>query len=126
MRVRFLVKVSLPATLLCCATFLAACGPSGTPQASRATAQGCLDVSAVLSDGPDPGFDPVGYAQAQILPLTQVDTSDRALHAAIVALDGAYRRAFSTNDAPGAAQAVAKASIRLDAICPGAAPAWKS
>ena len=79
----------------------------------------------MLSDGPDPGYYPAGYAQAQILPLAHVHTSDRSLHAAIVALDAAYRRDFSTNDAAGAARAVIKASNRLNSICPGAAPTWK-
>ena len=40
----------------------------------------------MLSNGPDPDADPVGYAQAQILPLREIDTSDANLHQAIDAL----------------------------------------
>ena len=37
----------------------------------------------MLSDGPDPDSDPVGYAEAQILPLGQIHTSDAQLRTAI-------------------------------------------
>lgn len=76
----------------------------------------------MLSDGPDPGADPVGYAEAQILPLRQVHTSDGQLRAAINGLDAAYQQMFSTNGAAAARRAVTKASDRTNAICPGAAP----
>jgi hypothetical protein len=78
-------------------------------------------VSAVLSDGPDPGADPVGYAFAQILPLRQIQTSDSALHAAIDELATAYQEFYSSNGDKVAAKAVSKASDKVNAICPGAA-----
>jgi hypothetical protein len=78
-------------------------------------------VSAVLSDGPDPGADPVGYAFAQILPLRQIHTSDRTLHAAIDDLATAYQEFYSSNGDKAAAKAVSKASDKVNAICPGAA-----
>jgi hypothetical protein len=106
--------------LASCAVVLGACGSSGPSQASSALSRACQDVSAVLSDGPDPTADPVGYAEAQILPLRHVRTSDAALEAAIEDLDSAYQQYFSTNGASTAKRAVTKASTRLDAICPGA------
>ncbi len=41
---------------------------------ARRSKQTCKQVEAVLSDGPDPEADPVGYAQAQILPLREIHT----------------------------------------------------
>jgi hypothetical protein len=108
--------------LACCAGFLAGCGSSGGAQALPATTRACQEVSAVLSDGPDPGADPVGYAEAQILPLRQVHTSDSRLRTAIEGLDRAYQQMFSTDGAAAARRAVTKASDRINAICPGAAP----
>ena len=46
------------------------------------TQQDCITVSDVLSDGPDPDADPVGYAQAQVLPLEELSISEPALRAA--------------------------------------------
>ncbi len=76
----------------------------------------------MLSDGPGPTVDPVGYAEAQILPLERLHTGDRALKAAIERLDRAYEEVFSTDDASAAREAESKASRRMDQICPGAAP----
>ena len=59
------------------ATLLTACGSSGPAQSSAAVKSACQQVSAVLSDGPDPDADPVGYAEAQIQPLHQIHTSDQ-------------------------------------------------
>jgi hypothetical protein len=117
----------LTLAVLAAAALLAGCS-SGSPPAGRAAAapasaiaQTCSQVSAVLSDGPDPQADPVGYAEAQILPLEQVHTSDLQLRAAINGLAGAYREYFASNGASRAATAaVAVASERVDAICPGA------
>jgi hypothetical protein len=103
------------------AALLGACGSSGSGS-SAALTSGCQNVSAVLSDGPDPTADPVGYAEAQIRPLRQVRTPDKTLQLAIDALDAAYQQVFSTNGAPAATQAEAKASARINALCPGAAP----
>jgi hypothetical protein len=78
-------------------------------------------VAAVLSDGPDPGVDPLGYAEAQILPLRRLHPSDRSLRGAIDALASAYERFYDTDGAEAAQQAVTRAGNRLDVICPGAA-----
>jgi len=75
---------------------LAACSSGSSPSAA-VTTKTCQQVSAVLSDGPDPGEDPVGYAEAQILPLRQVHTSDAALRSAITRLADAYARFFASD-----------------------------
>jgi hypothetical protein len=76
----------------------------------------------VLSDGPDPDSDPVGYAEAQILPLGQIHTSDAQLRAAIGKLTSAYRAFFdSSGNSASAKLAVASASKRINSFCPGAA-----
>lgn len=97
-------------------------GPSAQPPSqSPAVRTTCQQVSAVLSDGPDPGADPVGYAFAQVLPLRQLHTSDDALRAAIDDLATAYQDFYSSNGGKGAAKAVSEASDKVNAICPGAA-----
>ena len=76
----------------------------------------------MLSDGPDPDADPVGYAEAQILPLGQIRTADAPLRAAIGRLARAYQEFFASNGTSGAAKlAVATASKQVNAFCPGAA-----
>jgi hypothetical protein len=101
------------------ATLLAACGSSGG-SAAAARPSACTRVIAVLSDGPDPGADPVGYAEAQILPLSQVHTDDGVLRGAIHRLDEAYRQEYSSNGSSASKAAVARAGDALNAICPGA------
>jgi hypothetical protein len=81
----------------------------------------CQAVSAVLSDGPDPDADPVGYAEAQILPLEQIHTSDPALQTAIDNLASAYQQVSSSNGASSANKAAARAGNKINAICPGVA-----
>jgi hypothetical protein len=115
--------------VLALAALLAACAspaPASRPVAATAPATEvhvtCSQVSAVLSDGPDPAADPVGYAQAQILPLGQIRAPDPQLRAAITELARAYRTFFASNGTSGAAKmAVATASKRVDSFCPGAA-----
>jgi hypothetical protein len=108
--------------LAICSALLCACGSSGPAKASSQELQGvCQDISAVLSDGPDPSADPVGYALAQVKPLRQIQTSDMALRAAIDDLASAYERVVTTKDSASAKQGVAAASDKIDAICPGAA-----
>ena len=72
------------------AVVLCSCG-SSVHSVAAATQDTCQRVSAVLSNGPDPDADPVGYAEAQVLPLRQTT------------------------------EAVAVASKKVDSICPGAA-----
>ena len=105
---------------------LSACGSSSPASSSSLSAkqQGCTAVSDVLSDGPDPDADPVGYAEAQVLPLEQLKLADATLSQAVHGLDAAYK-AFSTTDgAKGTAAAikVSTAQTALNAICPNAAP----
>lgn len=111
------------ATVATCAGLLGACG-SGSSSSAVATgkAASCQQVSAVLSDGPDPTADPVGYAEAQVLPLRDdVRTSDESLHTAVDNLASAYERFFAANGSTAASQAVDRAVKQVNTICPGAA-----
>lgn len=129
-RARFRGPTLLALTSLGLSGLLGACSSaapsSGSPAAgTTATAAvhaTCSQVSAVLSDGPDPDSDPVGYAEAQILPLGQIHTSDAQLGAAIGKLASAYRAFFDSNGNSSSAKlAVASASKRVNSLCPGAA-----
>jgi hypothetical protein len=93
------------------------------PCASTATLRSaCSQVSAVLSDGPDPDADPVGYAEAQILPLGQIRTTDTPLRAAIGRLASAFKAFFASNGSSATPkQAVTAASKQINAFCPSAA-----
>jgi hypothetical protein len=107
---------------------LGACSSSGsaataaTTGASTAAAQAaCQQVSAVLSDGPDPGADPVGYAEAQIQPLRQIHTSDATLGQAVSALATAYSGYYTTNGTSKTATATLTSAInQINKLCPGA------
>jgi hypothetical protein len=108
--------------LVCACSSAAHATASAHSTAAAATENTCQRVSAVLSDGPDPDADPVGYAEAQILPLRQISAPDQALRAAISQLAGAYQKLFATNGkSSNAKEAVAVASSKLNSICPGAA-----
>jgi hypothetical protein len=105
---------------------LSACGSSSPASSSSLSAkqQGCTAVSDVLSDGPDPDADPVGYAEAQVLPLEQLKLSDATLSQSVHRLTAAYKAFSATNGAKGTAAAikVSAAQTALNAICPNAAP----
>jgi hypothetical protein len=105
---------------------LSACGSSSPASSSSLSAkqQGCTAVSDVLSDGPDPDADPVGYAEAQVLPLEQLKLSDATLSQSVHRLTAAYKAFSMTNGAKGTAAAikVSAAETALNAICPNAAP----
>jgi hypothetical protein len=90
-------------------------------QPSAAVRAACTQVAAVLSDGPDPDADPVGHAEAQILPLRQIKTSDKALKTALGDLSSAYRSFYQANGKGSTKKAVTKAGALVNAICPGAA-----
>jgi hypothetical protein len=109
--------LSLVVPLLC------ACGSPAPARASApAGATTCQQVSAALSNGPDPDADPVGYAEAQILPLRQISAPGQGLRTAITQLADAYQEFFASNGKSGSAkEAVAVASKKLNSICPGAA-----
>jgi TolA-binding protein len=106
---------------------LSGCGSSAhttahtKAQTSAAVQNTCQQVSAALSDGPDPDADPVGYAEAQIQPLHQIRTQDKSLQSAVDSLSSAYQQFYSTNGASAAKQAVSQASHTVNTICPGAA-----
>lgn len=109
---------------------LAACGSTGSAGSSSATTSGattgaCREVAAILTDGPDPGADPVGYAEAQVIPLKGVHTSDSQLRRSITALSAAYERFYDSDGSATARQALNQAVRRIDATCPGAAQAIK-
>ena len=128
-----LTSLGLSALLGACSSSAASSGSAAAGSAAAGTAAAgtastaavhatCAQVSAVLSDGPDPDSDPVGYAEAQILPLGQIHTSDAQLRAAIGKLAGAYRTFFDSNGNSASAKlAVAAASKRINSFCPGAA-----
>jgi hypothetical protein len=107
---------------------LAGCGSASSPAPNTkllgtTQQQECTSVADVLSDGPDPGADPVGYAQAQVLPLRQLRLTDASLSRSVKALAGAYQ-AYATSAGSArksAAGQVTKAAAAVNAICPGAA-----
>jgi len=107
---------------------VAACGSASSQSSSTvslgaAVQQACTTVADVLSDGPDPGADPVGYAQAQVLPLRQLTISDASLRSAVLSLAAAYQKYSTSSGTTRAAAAlvVAKAENEVNKICPQAA-----
>jgi hypothetical protein len=116
-----LIAPGLAALLAACASPAAPSRPVAATTPVTEVHVTCSQVSAVLSDGPDPTADPVGYAEAQILPLGQIRTPDPQLRSAIGDLARAYRAFFDSNGTSGSAKlAVAAASKRIDSFCPGA------
>jgi hypothetical protein len=102
---------------------LASCSSATKSSALVSKQQGCTAVADVLSDGPDPDVDPVGYAQAQIRPLEELEISQPGLSQAVKNLAAAFSAYVS---GPGAQSAAATARVSaaqhaLNAICPGAA-----
>lgn len=94
---------------------------SSTAGAMTATQAACQQVSAALSDGPDPGTDPVGYAEAQVLPLQQIHTSAQGVGSAITTLASAYQSYYQA-DGKGSSvnSALTSAMNRINKLCPGA------
>jgi hypothetical protein len=116
---------TVTALVVCSAAIipLAACS-SGHPAASAGTSKTCAQVRAVLSDGPDPDQDRVGYAETQILPLRKVHAATPALRSAITELADAYDRFFASGGkSPAATRAVAAAAAHMNKLCPGAGAA---
>jgi hypothetical protein len=104
-------------------TVLTACGSGSPAQASATSPQTtCQKVSAALSDGPDPGVDPVGYALAQVLPLQSIKkSSDAALQKAIDTLDTDYQRYYqSKGHDSSVTRALNRAADKINDLCPGA------
>ena len=121
-RLAGLAALVLVALLVCACSSSASSAAKGTASNAAATANTCQQVSAVLSDGPDPDADPVGYAEAQVLPLRRINAPDQALHSVISQLANAYQQFFASNGkSSNAKEAVAVASKKLNSLCPGAA-----
>jgi hypothetical protein len=107
---------------------LAACGSTATPTPTTTALgsvrqQECTLVGGVLANGPDPDADPVGYADAQVLPLRQLQVDDAQLHRVVLQLAAAYQSysAASRQAGPAAAVQVSKSEAAVNAICPGVA-----
>ena len=98
---------------------------SSSPSASSsatAIAATCEQVSSVLSDGPDPDADPVGFAEAHILLLRQINTPDQSLRGALSQLAEANQSFVASNGkSVNAKEAVAVADKKINSVCPGAA-----
>jgi hypothetical protein len=124
--VAVLAALGLSACSSAASTVNSAGGPStSTNRTSANPQQGvsatCQQVSAVLSDGPDPDADPVGYAEAQVSPLRQISTQDTTLRDAIGKLADAYQVFYTNSGNKAAKEAVTVASSAINKICPGAA-----
>jgi hypothetical protein len=120
--------VPLALTALAVTLPLAACGSSRSPAATTTTAaaatkaqQTCGNVAAVLSDGPDSGTDPVGYAEAQIAPLRQIHPANPTLSNAITALANDYSSYYTANGKGSSVNSALNTAInKINALCPGA------
>jgi hypothetical protein len=122
--------LALPAlalTVLALTVLISACGSgahttaSGASKATTATQQTCQQLAAVLSDGPDPGADPVGYAEAQVLPLRQIHSPDQTLEGAISTLATAYNSFYAAEGTgSGVKSALTTAVNRINSLCPDA------
>lgn len=116
--------VSACAVAVVAALALAACGSSSHTENAVSKSppinRPCEQVASILSDGPDPGADPVGYAQAQVLQLRLLKISQPKLATAVSDLANAYQ-AFSQADGHGGQSAVKRTQKAVNAICPGAA-----
>jgi hypothetical protein len=93
---------------------------------SKAPATVCAKLFAVLSDGPDPGADPVGYALSQILPLGEIHSTAHSAQSTLstvhtlIAADKALVKSNGSDHA--AAATIKKADDRVNDACPGVAP----
>jgi hypothetical protein len=106
---------------LALAVLLAACGSSSKSTASSVLTrrQACKQVEAVLSDGPEPEADPIGYAQAQVLPLRKIHASETQLAGAIGELASAYRQFTASKGSTSAQARVNSATRAIKTLCPG-------
>jgi hypothetical protein len=119
--VRATVAGVIPAALL-----LAACGSSSSGAAAASSqpvpaADVCIQVADVLGNGPDPDFDPVGYAEAQFGPLAAVKAGKPGLQTALRRLSTAYQQEFTHGVSKQTRSAVKAGQRAVNSICPGAA-----
>ena len=95
---------------------------SPKPAAQEALVQSCNAVAAVLSDGPDPDADSVGYALAQIQPLESLTIHDTPLRQAVAQLAQAYQTFYDAKGAGGDVKNQVTAGVNaVNKICPGVA-----
>jgi hypothetical protein len=87
---------------------------------TTAISASCQGVAAVLANGPDPHVDPVGYAEAQVVPLRKVHAADSSLRHAIDQLSRAYERFYVEDGAAAARQGLVTAIRHMDHLCPEA------
>jgi hypothetical protein len=104
-------------SLFLAAVVLSSCGTSSPSKSSAAITSACTHVTNALADGPDPDSDPIGYAEAQIIPLGRIVVSDHTLQRAIAKLDDAYKKVFQTNAAAGTSNAAKEALRTVDRLC---------
>jgi hypothetical protein len=81
----------------------------------------CVQVADVLGNGPDPDFDPVGYAEAQYGPLGSVKAEKPELQTALKTLATAYQQEFTQGVTKQTKSAVKAGRHAVNSICPGAA-----
>jgi hypothetical protein len=116
-------RLAVLIALVVCPMLLVACASGGAQAQDKAPSTLCEKLEAVLSDGPDPGADPVGYAMSQILPLGRISTSEGSVARAVGELIAADRALVdSDGGARSATQAITKADDALNGTCPGVAP----
>jgi hypothetical protein len=122
------VRVTALAGVAFASLAIAICGGFSATAAAKTSRFGapidapCQRVAAVLSDGPDPDADPVGYAQAQVRQLRALKISNKKLKTAVDELATAYLLFYKSNgESKPAKTDVKKASKAVNAICPGAA-----
>jgi hypothetical protein len=121
-------SATLAGAALAMTVLVTACGSGGHVTTSghiaagtSAARQTCQQVDSVLSDGPDPGADALGYAEAQILPLEQIHAADPTLSTAISTLAGAYRSYYAAHGTGNTTKSALNTAIdRINALCPGA------
>jgi hypothetical protein len=113
------VVAAVPLTVAACGSGQ---GSSAAAQTKAPTAL-CQQLDAVLSDGPDPTADPVGYALSQILPLGKIHTSDRSGASTLKGLIAADKAFVASNGSDKAAKTtIARAYASFNRVCPGVAP----
>jgi hypothetical protein len=124
--VRFpvLALAAIPVVVAACSSGSPGGATSGGGGAQAAAPQAlCQQLNGVLSDGPDPDADPVGYALSQIMPLGQIHSGDRAVMATVARLVTADRAVVASNGDDRAATATVKDAYEsLNRACPGVAP----
>jgi hypothetical protein len=118
-----LVSVAVAAPLWTACASGASGGSGGGAAVAKAPAALCNQILAVLSDGPDPTADPVGYALSQILPLGQIHTSDRTVGGTLTRLIAADKELVKSNGGDrSSSSAITRADAALNGACPGVVP----